>query len=202
MCGLVTAYNGVELRQHCLMWFLPDNTKPLPRPLVTYNHWKSAAFTWWQFPNKCPGYGHDANFIITDGTIGCKVHNLGCHQCRQNCPDDYSQFPDWLFKKCTFTIITTYIPGANKLELQHHCNACLVCWPVPPIKLLNWSAVTIHFCPYFPWNMSSLLPAKNPTTLLAWGGCSSLLITADHCSHRQGQFHAYTFLWIHTFHLP
>ena len=35
---------------------LPDGTKPLPEPMLTYHHWSLVAFTWEQFHMKCSRY--------------------------------------------------------------------------------------------------------------------------------------------------
>ena len=35
---------------------LPDGTKPLPEPMLTYHQWSLVAFTWGQFHMKCSRY--------------------------------------------------------------------------------------------------------------------------------------------------
>ena len=38
-CGLVTPYGGKDLGRHWFRFgFLPDGTRPLPKPMLTYRH--------------------------------------------------------------------------------------------------------------------------------------------------------------------
>ena len=43
--------SGSTLAQ--VMALLPDGTKPLPEPMLTYHHWRLIAFTWRQFHKEC-----------------------------------------------------------------------------------------------------------------------------------------------------
>ena len=57
LCGLVTPYGDI-------IWvnigsgngLLPDGTKPLPEPMLTYHQSGLVAFTQWQFHTKCSIY--------------------------------------------------------------------------------------------------------------------------------------------------
>ena len=71
--GLVTSYGPIELGQHCSgNGLLPDGTKPLPEPMLTYHQGGLVAFDWWH-PKKYISMHYVAN-ISTWTTYG-KIAN-------------------------------------------------------------------------------------------------------------------------------
>ena len=65
---------------------VPDSTKPLPGPMLTYHQWGLVAFTWGQFHEKCSRY---LSLAIID--LRLQLHLLEANKLRHLCNKQVSE---------------------------------------------------------------------------------------------------------------
>ena len=165
---------------------LPDDTKPLPEPMLTYNQRCSVAFTWEQFHKKCLwtySVTWDYTYKITatsPGGQGVKTfyeiysmsHANLCwlfHMlCEMFSADYYNQTVLWSVKTVIVHLPNSSLPFYWALLLYNSCHYVAVNdvkWQKFFVQLSLWHSPTWHDMPWWTVSQTQLYSDQMPNKI-------------------------------------